>query len=244
MPTDTLRPRFRQKNPPKPPRVGTLCAHVRAHIQGTAPPPQQPPRTRHSGRGVTVRDPGPRYQRVVVKPRLARARSHGFRSMQASTRQHLAYIAREGVELGGERGQVYTAYDRGIALDPFIARAGDDHHQFRLVVSPEHGGNLDLTTFTREYMAQIADDLGTRLDWVAVNHHDTAHPHVHLVIRGVDDEGKALYFRPDYLTDGLRFRAMECATMQLGYRHEPTHELAQERTPQVGRERGSVEMEI
>jgi type IV secretory pathway VirD2 relaxase len=180
----------------------------------------------------------------VVKTRLASARSHGFRSMQASTRQHLAYIAREGVALGGERGQPYTAAGQARELDPFIARAGDDHHQFRMVVSPEHGGNLDLTTFTREYMTQMAEDLGTRLDWVAVNHHDTAHPHVHIVIRGVDDDGKAFYFREEYLRDGVRFRAMECATMQLGYRHEPAQDLAPARTPEVGRERGGMDMEI
>src|SRR5262249_298639 len=127
MATDTLRPRFRQKNSPKTPRAGTLFAHFQTHIRGTAPPPQPPPRTRRRGRGRPVSDAGLRYQRVVVKTRLASARSHGFRSMQASTRQHLAYMARDGVELGGERGQLYTAHERGVAMDPFIARAGGDH---------------------------------------------------------------------------------------------------------------------
>jgi hypothetical protein len=39
-------------------------------------------------------------------------------------------------------------------------------------------------------MRQMEEDLGTGLDWVAVNHFNTGHPHSHVVIRGRDDLGK------------------------------------------------------
>jgi type IV secretory pathway VirD2 relaxase len=33
-------------------------------------------------------------------------------------------------------------------------------------------------------MRQMEEDLGTRLDWVAVDHFNTGHPHSHVVVRG------------------------------------------------------------
>jgi type IV secretory pathway VirD2 relaxase len=193
---------------------------------------------------VTVGHPGARYQQVVVTVSVAKAGSRGFRSMRANTRHHVAYIAREGVALDGDRGHVYTAHGREAAVDTFLTRASGDAHQFRVVVSPEHGSSLDLTQMTRDLMDQMQDDLGTRLDWMAVNHYDTEHPHTHLIVRGRDADGQALYIRGDYIGEGLRYRAMECATMQLGYRREPACEIAPARTAEVGRERGGVEMEI
>ena len=53
----------------------------------------------------------------------------------------------------------------------FAARCGDDRHHFRFIVSPEDAGQMqDLRAFTRDLMGQAARDLGTELDWVAVDH--------------------------------------------------------------------------
>jgi type IV secretory pathway VirD2 relaxase len=41
-------------------------------------------------------------------------------------------------------------------------------------------------------MRQTEEDLGTRLDWIAVDHFNTGHPQCHVVIRGRDDLGKDL----------------------------------------------------
>ncbi len=85
------------------------------------------------------------------------------------------------------------------------------------IVAPEDGDRLsDLRGFTRDVMAQMEDDLGTKLDWVAVDHHNTGHPHSHVVIRGKDDLGKDLIIAQDYITDGVRLRAQERATLELG----------------------------
>ena len=35
-------------------------------------------------------------------------------------------------------------------------------------------------------------DLGTKLDWIAVDHHNTGHPHTHILVRGVTDNGNTL----------------------------------------------------
>jgi type IV secretory pathway VirD2 relaxase len=39
-------------------------------------------------------------------------------------------------------------------------------------------------------MAQAEKDLGTKLDWVAVDHFNTGHPHSHVIVRGKDDRGR------------------------------------------------------
>ena len=61
-------------------------------------------------------------------------------------------------------------------------------------------------------MAQIESDLGTHLEWVAIDHHDRAHPHFHIVVRGVDEEGNALLLARDYVRAGIRARSQGLRT--------------------------------
>ena len=84
-------------------------------------------------------------------------------------------------------------------------------------------------------------DLGTKLDWVAVDHYNTGHPHSHVVIRGKDDLGKDLIIAQDYITDGVRLRAQERATLELGpetdleLREKLRAEIAAERFTRIDR---------
>jgi type IV secretory pathway VirD2 relaxase len=83
----------------------------------------------------------------------------------------------------------------------------------------------DLKAYTRDLMGQMEADLGTRLDWVAVNHYNTGHPHVHVIVRGKDDLGEDLVINGDYIVHGVRERASELATLELG----PVTEIEQAR---------------
>jgi hypothetical protein len=69
-------------------------------------------------------------------------------------------------------------------------------------------------------MATLQRDLGTKLEWVAVDHWDTDNPHTHIVLRGKDDRGQDLIIARQYLTDGMRLRACELSTEWLGLRTE------------------------
>ena len=70
----------------------------------------------------------------------------------------------------------------------FVERGEGDRHSFRFIVAPEDGDRLsDLRGFTRDVMRQMETDLGTKLDWVVVDHFNTGHPHSHVVIRGKDE---------------------------------------------------------
>lgn len=67
-------------------------------------------------------------------------------------------------------------------------------------------------------MAQAESDLGTKLDWVAVDHFNTDQPHTHVMVRGVDETGGDLIIARDYIADGFRERAVELVTADLGPR--------------------------
>lgn len=95
-----------------------------------------------------------------------------------------------------------------------------DERMFKLIVSPEFGDRMDLRKHVTALVQQMEKDLGTKLEWVAVDHYNTDHPHVHLAIRGVDDRGQALEVSPEYISKGSRIRAQELATRELGYRSE------------------------
>jgi type IV secretory pathway VirD2 relaxase len=69
-------------------------------------------------------------------------------------------------------------------------------------------------------MSRMASDLHTSLEWVAVAHFNTEHPHVHVALRGVDTNGVEVKFDREYVRYGLRAVAQHFATVQLGYRTE------------------------
>ena len=156
-------------------------------------------------------------RRATVKVRLAYLKQAGARS----TVTHLRYIEREGVGRDGEPGRASGTATDEADLTAFEERGRGDRHQFRFIVSPEDGAELgDLHTYTRHLMTRMEADLGTRLDWVAVDHWNTDNPHTHIVLRGKDGTGRDLIISQAYLTRGLRERAAELATQWLGPRTE------------------------
>ena len=103
----------------------------------------------------------------------------------------------------------------------FAERCVDDRHHFRFIISPEDAAEIgDLKTFTRELMLDVEKDLGTKLDWVAVDHWNTDNPHVHVLIRGRADDGQDLVISREYISRGFRDRAAERVTLELGPRSE------------------------
>jgi type IV secretory pathway VirD2 relaxase len=161
-------------------------------------------------RGWSHRQPGAR--RVMVKSRSVRAAGKNGRAAA-----HLRYIQRDGTSRDGERGRLYSATQARADGDAFLDRGRDDRHQFRVIVSPEDGAELgDLSGFTRDLMTKLEGDLGTKLDWVAVNHFNTGHPHVHVIINGRDELGEDLVINGDYIAHGIRERASELVTLELG----------------------------
>jgi len=168
-----------------------------------------------------------RARRVAVKARVVKlnpqrgaARGRQFVSAKAVD-AHLRYLERDGVTRDGEKGQVYSAQRDVEDGRAFLERGRDDRHQFRFIVSSEDGAELsDLRITTRDLMRQMEADLGTKLDWIAVDHFNTGHPHAHILLRGVTEDGKILNIAGDYIAYGIRERASEIVTRELGRQTE------------------------
>lgn len=154
----------------------------------------------------------------------------------AALPRHLGYLSRDGVTRGGEKARMFDPHTDDADIKDFAERSEDDHHHFRFIVSPEDAADMaDLKRFTRELMAQAENDLGTELDWIAVDHWNTDNPHVHVILRGRADDGKDLVISRDYIREGLRDRAQDLITRELGPRHH--HEIRRSLMRQVEAER-------
>jgi type IV secretory pathway VirD2 relaxase len=180
-----------------------------------------------------------RQRRVMVKSRIVRIdRAKGMNAARA----HLRYIQRDGVTRDGTPGQLYTAEQDKADGRAFLERADGDRHQFRFIVSAEDGQNYDdLKSLTRRLMTQMEQDLGTKLEWVAVDHFNTGHPHSHIVVRGKEERGRDLVIGREYLTGGIRERAAELVSLDLGPRTDLEisdrlqREMEQERLTSIDR---------
>jgi type IV secretory pathway VirD2 relaxase len=188
------------------------------------------------GRGVALAsthllDPS---RRVVVKARVVRHRGRAFRSAPLS--KHIAYLKREGVTKDRDTAQMFASDTDNADERAFAERCRGDRHHFRFIVSPEDAGEMtDLKAFARDLVADMERDLATRLDWIAVEHWNTDNPHVHLLVRGKADGGGDLVISRDYISRGMRARAEQLVTIELGPKSEPAVRSALK--PEVDAER-------
>ena len=158
-------------------------------------------------------------RRVVMKARVVR--HHGTRFRSAPLPRHIAYLKREGVTRDGTDARMFDATSDSADERSFAERTQEDRHHFRFIISPEDAAELEsLRTFTRELMQDVERDLGTRLDWIGVDHWNTDNPHVHVLIRGRAEDGEDLVISRDYISRGFRDRAAERVTLELGPRSE------------------------
>lgn len=173
-------------------------------------------------------------RRVVMKARVVR--HHGTRFRSAPLTKHITYLKREGVTRDGTNARMFDATSDAAEERAFAERCEDDRHHFRFIISPEGASELgDLRAFTRELMTGVARDLGTKLDWVAVDHWNTDNPHIHVLIRGRAEDGQDLVISRDYISRGFRDRAAERVTLELGPRSERDIQSALEREVEAER---------
>ncbi|MFM9850375.1 MAG: DUF3363 domain-containing protein [Hyphomicrobiaceae bacterium] len=174
----------------------------------------------------------PGTRRVIVRARYVRQQAGDI----GAARAHLRYIQRDGVTREGEPGRLYDSHRDDADGSAFLDRSENDPHQFRFIVSAEDSPRLkDLKPFVRDLMRQMEQDLDTELDWVAIDHFNTGHPHTHIVIRGRDDKGRDLVLARDYIGHGVRARAQGLVTLELG--PETEMERLDKLMSEVGQER-------
>lgn len=131
---------------------------------------------------------------------------------------HGKYLEREGAQKEGDLGKGFNAAGEDVSLSSEMHRwqMEGDQRLFKIVLSPEDGDRLQMQVYTREFMARLERHVGKDLEWAAIDHYNTGHPHAHVVLRGKDN----LQISPDLIRNGMRKLAEEIATERLGYKSE------------------------
>jgi type IV secretory pathway VirD2 relaxase len=157
----------------------------------------------------------PYHQRCAVRVTYLKNRVRG------QWKAHGRYLARETATFENDlRGVGFNDENNAVDIAGHLAewQAAGDPQLWKLIVSPEFGDRVDLPRLTHEMIKQMEKDLGTKLEWVAAEHHNTEHPHAHVVIRGKRDDGETLRMSREYVQKGIRSIAADLCTRQLGYR--------------------------
>jgi hypothetical protein len=130
---------------------------------------------------------------------------------------YVSYMGQEGKGEDGRSPELFTAEgkDREDALKTEYAQ---EERIYKIILSPENGGQLDMKEFTRGFMKNLENSEGREFKWAAAVHYDTEHPHAHILIRGVDESGRDVSFSKDTVKYGMRGEASRLATMELGCR--------------------------
>jgi len=168
----------------------------------------------------------PFSQRCAVRVTYSRNTTKG------QWRAHGRYLMRESAAGTASRqragfGPNGRIEDLAAHLDHW--QAAGDTRLFKLILSPEFGERVNLERLTQDLMSRMERDLDTRLEWAAVMHHNTEHPHVHITLRGIREDGTELRLERGYIQHGLRAHAEDLCTAQLGYRTELDAAEAQRR---------------
>ena len=161
------------------------------------------------------------YRRVVVQ---ASFKAHAG-GRHVGLKKHVDYIQRDGTDERGGRAEVYGSVSEleGESRDPTklaseVAQEWkEDRHHFRFVISPEDAEKLaDLRAYTTDLVARMEAELGTKLEWLAADHYNTANPHTHLIVRGQREDGSDLIIPRRYLAHGMRRHAEQLVENELG----------------------------
>jgi hypothetical protein len=104
----------------------------------------------------------------------------------------------------------------GSDIDEYKEHMSDKH--FKFIISPERS-DINLKVLTETLVQKINTLYGLDVYYQAAAHYDTAHPHVHLLINGVDKNGRDIErFPKDFIKHTLRTMAQDVCTSLAGYR--------------------------
>ena len=165
-------------------------------------------------------------RRTAARPfnqRCAVRVTYSRNTVKGQWRAHGRYLMRESAAGGASARGI--GFGRDGKIDDLAAtldrwQTAGDARFFKIIISPEFGDRVDLERLARDLMSRMERDLDTGLEWAAVVHHNTDHPHVHIALRGVRADGAGLRLDRGYIQHELRGHAEDLCTAQLGYRTE------------------------
>ena len=160
-----------------------------------------------------------------VKPRDLRqkcvAKMQYSNSIEAHHVQLEKYLVREG-----------SGHD-GIAPELF-GTENEEYRQnmvprnFRVFLSPE-SPDVDLKALAEKFVKKLEKQTGYRIYWQGACHYNTAHPHAHLLINGIDKSGREITFPKDIVKTFMRETAKDLCTSQIGRRTQQDFDREKEK---------------
>lgn len=114
---------------------------------------------------------------------------------------HIKYIQhRPGRDLDSGGREVFSESDDQADVSEFRRQLRDYRGNgtvvHKLTLSPEVSPE-DPRAFTREVMQDLSSEKGRDLNWIAVAHGNTEHPHIHVVVFGRDNSGQGVRLGKD-----------------------------------------------
>lgn len=141
---------------------------------------------------------------------------------------HLEFINRYMRQLRKDDVAVKPELFGNISHEEYKKRAAGRHYKW--ILSPETAMDAEaLKAFAKSFVARMERQTGRRYDWQAAAHTDTPHPHVHIVVNGVDADGNPFRFAPSFVRTVAREDAQDILTDALGGRTEEQIEAARDR---------------
>ena len=169
----------------------------------------------------------PFQRRAIVNVRYSSARTPG------GWKAHGTYLERESAKRDRRPAEEKTAVaidnqvpdpDRlGLAQEHSLGRLAESWQQagdkriFKIILSPEDA-TADFQRTAADLVAQIEQHTGAPVEWGGVVHHNTDHPHAHIVVRGRLPSGEPLKLPSALIRRGLREAVQSSLTRQLGPR--------------------------
>ena len=140
---------------------------------------------------------------------------------QGQWKAHGRYLSREGAT--NRAAQRQAGFDGSQDTLDVAQRLGDWQHAgdprlWKIILSPEFGEKVNMPQLARGVMAGVQQELGTEVEWIAVAHYNTGHPHVHIAMRGVDRQGQEVRLPKEFVKQGIRKIAENWCTQELGFR--------------------------
>ena len=110
-----------------------------------------------------------------------------------------------------------------------------DSKHFKFIISPENP-EVDCKVLTKTLVKRLEKITGYKFFWLAAVHTNTNHPHAHLLINGIDKNGKEVdCFRGTMLKHTIREMARQICTELKGERTEQEIEAAKRKLPEANR---------
>lgn len=150
-------------------------------------------------------------QRVTVK--FSYTRQHTKEKIKSNTESAVAYAFKldDSAGFGSKPGNITEQQAQEMMQGKKV---------FKVIISPEDPA-LANEEYVRKVIEGLEKMLGRKLVWVAVQHDDTDHPHVHVIISREDGQGldaeHPLRIDPGIIKRGLREMASDIATRIRGY---------------------------